>query len=95
MRKESIGHYCNDEIENLMTRTNYIVYYDTTGVKNVQQLIEDTMDKANRLLNLGFSPSEILKIVLYGDNLESKILCGSFYMLLKEYLTFKIFSLKP
>jgi hypothetical protein len=90
MQRENIEKQDLEKLKGLFEQKNYVVYYDDSAVMNLEQLLNEIEKKRHRLRYLGFSESEILKIILQGDNLEEKVLEPDVFEQLMEYIKINI-----
>jgi|688.fasta_scaffold226258_2 hypothetical protein len=75
------------DIKSLCLKEETVVYIDFESTKNCRELLIYLNKKAKRLKALGFSNSQILDIIILGDDFQNNILVKSHYILITHYIT--------
>jgi len=81
---DSIGNK-KEKINDLISYSNYVVFYDTKSIMNTRELIKRIFDQRNRLIELGFSEKEIFKIIYESGYLRDCLLEDEIFDLLVDY----------
>ncbi len=74
------------EISKLLLDDKKAIYLDFENVKNSNELLEYLKLKAQRLKFLKFTNTQILKILIIGDNLKENIISAVHFKLIKRYI---------